>query len=183
MKFSNSELESMRRFYENELRNTLDKLEHIQTVLAKLGEDKFSIDIQINRKPFSIEASGTDTLDTTTKEAPTKKKVAIAKTKGKKRGPKAIWGNYILKRLRQADKPMTYQEMIDDAIAQFKIAPENHHKMKQAIVNSAFRLRNLQDRIDTFALAGKREKYMGLKKWFDENGNIVPEYKNRVITK
>ena len=47
-------------------------------------------------------------------------------------------------------------------------------------MNSAFRLRNKQDKVSTFRKKGSKEKYIGLKKWFDKEGNLMPEYQKKI---
>jgi hypothetical protein len=48
-------------------------------------------------------------------------------------------------------------------------------------MNSAFRLRKKQGKVLTYRKPGSKEKYIGLKKWFDEAGNLLEEYKKKIL--
>lgn len=168
---SEEEMAEMIQFYEEELEKTVRRLEHIKNTLNKL--EPGVMDIEIHVKAGS--------LSSLKKKTGEKKETTEKKTKHKKKpGPKAIWGNYILKRLRQLDRPVTYTELIQDALLFFKLPPSKKNAVRQAIMNSAFRLRNKQNKVHTFRKKGTKEKYIGLKKWFNADGNLVPEYRKKL---
>lgn len=162
MKFSNKDLAEMKDFYLEEYEKTAYRLEHIRNILSRIDPD-FKGEVPVNVSSIA-----------TTKVKKTRT------TRKKKPGPKAIWGNYILKRLRQLDKPVTYTEIIKDAMLYFKLGDEKEKAVRQAIMNSAFRLRNKQGKIDTYRKPGSKEKYVGLKKWFNKEGSLLPEYRKRI---
>jgi len=99
----------------------------------------------------------------------------------KKPGPKGTWTNYIMKRLRQVQRPITYDDLIHDAMLNFNKSKEELEKVRQAIMNSAFRLRKKQGKVQTYRKPGSKEKYIGLRKWFDEQGNLLEEYKKKIL--
>ena len=92
LKFEAADLETMRDFYREELKKTLIRLEHINGVLTKLGDRTTTIHIQTERTSQSSSPEKT-AVSSAVNEGP-------AKPKGKKRGPKSIWGAFILKRLQ-----------------------------------------------------------------------------------
>jgi hypothetical protein len=161
VKLNEEEVREMRSFYQEELHRTKRKLEHLESMLQKLTKGEKSADTS-------------DAIASQEGEVPQKRK------RRKKRGPKPIWGAFILKRLRQLEKPVTYEELIDDAMIFFKADESKRKKIRQSIINSAFRLRTIQGKINTHSVKGKREVYVGLRKWFDEDGNLLPEYARRI---
>ena len=70
--------------------------------------------------------------------APAKKKTTKSGHTPKKRGPKSIWGAFILKRLRARNRPMSYDELIADAMSIHKIPEARLKSAKASILNSAF---------------------------------------------
>ena len=138
-------------YYLDEKIRLESKLDHVNVMLAKLG--------------------GTVPI------APIKKLTVTKKlSKPKKRGPKRSWGDFIVKRLRARNKPMSYSDLIDDAMAIHKL-PENRVSAARAsILNSAFRLRKVHGKIKTIGRAGKKEKLLVLTKWLQKDGELQPEY-------
>lgn len=167
LKLNGEELEAMKAFYQEELSKTISKLQHIKSVLNQLGGKTTNIEINVEGMG-DVKTSSTRTTEV---EAP--------KKKGKKRGPKSVWGSFILKRLQQLDRPLTYNELVDEAMVFFKLSDAKKQTVVNAINNSAFRLRKNSGRVDTFS-AGGREKYVALKSWFDAPGKIKPEYLKKV---
>lgn len=171
LKFEAGDLESIRDFYREELKKTLTRLEHINNVLTKLGDRTTTINIQ-------FDGAGQSAMSTRP-AASAAKDTSSVDSKGKKRGPKSVWGAFILKRLQQLDKPLTYNQLVDEAMVVFKLAEEKRQSVVNAIINSAFRLRKNSGRIDTFS-AGSREKFVALKSWFEEPGKISKDYLKKV---
>jgi hypothetical protein len=169
LKISGTEAAAMKSFYQEELTKTLNKLRHIQAVLEQLGDASANIHVTVG----GAVAAGNSAPVQTVSETPKKKE------SGKKRGPKSIWGTFILKRLQQLDKPLTYNELVDEAMVYFKLNESKRQTVVNAINNSAFRLRKNSGRVDTFG-AGSREKYVALKSWFEAPGKIKPEYLKKI---
>ncbi|NOX45732.1 MAG: hypothetical protein GXO89_02000 [Chlorobi bacterium] len=167
VKLPETELTEMRQFYEEELSKTLKRLQHIKNVLDNIGSKGRSIQIQISETEGQKEDLGTSNPI----PAPTKEKA-----RKKKRGPKSIWEDLIIKRLRHINMPMTYDELTNEIMTFGKIPEEKRKNTKQSILNVVFRLRKRNTKIKTFS-SGSREKYVGLKRWFDSNGEIKEEYR------
>ena len=174
---SDQDLVAMKAFYQQELERTFQRLEHIKRILEKIDANGPSISISYNqpeapKATTAIASSVEETAAPLVAEAPVQKRK-------KKRGPKPVWGNFILKRLRQLDRPISYNDLIDDAMVYFKTPAENRLKTRHAISNSAFRLRTIQKKIDTVAIKGKKEKYLVLKRWVD-NGVLKEDYQDKL---
>lgn len=160
--FNDAESRALRQFYEAELVQTVARYEHLKSVLEKLG-------VQVDDLP-----TGSASAPVAAKPA-----TAVAKPKRKrkgKRGRKSIWGDFILKTLRKIDRPVFYSELVQMAQIQFNIKEDKLKELKAAINQSAFRLRTVHGKIDTIGESGKKEKRVGLKTWFDEDGNLKAEY-------
>lgn len=168
---SEDQVAEMKSFYQEELVKAIRRLNHIQKVLHELGDSSVKMSIQMD-SAGDTSGSGSDRpVSSGASDKP--------KSSGKKRGPKSIWGDFILKRMRQLDKPLTYNELVDEAMVYFKLNENRRQSVINAINNSAFRLRKNTGKIDTFG-AGSREKYVALRSWFDENGKIKKEYLKRI---
>lgn len=170
LKLSTEEREAMRSFYQEERSKILSRLNHVQGMLEKIGDKSMNIEINLSGVAQGKSESYESAPSAVSKPA---------KPKGKKRGPKSVWGSFILKRMQQLDKPMTYNELVDEAMVFFKLDDSKRQTVVNAINNSAFRLRKNSERIDTFS-AGGREKYVALTSWFDEPGKINKEYLKKV---
>lgn len=151
---SDKQIDHMKEFYQEEFEKTVRRLEHLRTVLKELGEEN--------------------------PEAGVKKRATPSKKKRTSRpGRKSVWEPLILKRLRQLDKPVTYEELTEEIMTLAKIPPEKKKSTKQAILSVAFRMRTRDNKIDTYS-AGTREKYVGLRQWFDEPGTMSKEYAGKI---
>lgn len=173
LKLNAAELEQMKAFYQEELTKAITKLQHIKSVLNQLGGSSIEINISGSGADISTSSSSAVSQQRTTAVEETKKQ-------GKKRGPKSIWGSFILKRLQQLDRPLTYNELVDEAMVYFKLSDNKKQTVINAINNSAFRLRKNSGRINTFS-SGGREKFVALKSWFDDNGKIKKEYQKKIV--
>ena len=158
-----NELVEMKEFYQQEYEHAVARLLHITTTLKRLGVE---IPSEGN---FRIPAELKNTSGATLKKD----------GKRKKPGRKSKWELVIMKRLRQLDKPVTYDQLTDEIMAFARIPPEKRTSTKQAVVNVVFRLRNRDHKLDTFSM-GTREKYIALKSWFDAPGKIKKEYAAKV---
>jgi hypothetical protein len=153
--FSTEELAAMLAFYEEEKVRVASQLKHIEQTLRKL-------------KGKNVDATSGAVL-------------TRIGTKAKKRGPKSVWGKFILEQLEAANKPMPYKTLIDNALI-FKGLDSNHYGIIRAsILNSAFRLRSIQGKIATVGQFGKKEKYLVLTAWLDEQGVLSKKHRSNFI--
>jgi len=159
-------LAEMKQFYLEEYDRVSRRLIHIIAILNRLG---------VEIPDDGLEDSGTIPLSKL-KAGPLKRSRPAAR---KRSGKKSKWELLILKRLRQLDKPVTYDELTDEIMAFSKLPAEKIKSTKQAIVNVIFRLRNRDKKLDTFSM-GTRAKYIALRSWFDSNGEIKKEYSSKI---
>ena len=92
----------------------------------------------------------------------------------KKRGPKSIWGAFILKRLRARNRPMSYDELIADAMSIHKI-PEarlvgqsQHFEQRLSPAHRAWK--------DCHRGATWKKDKRGVDQWAEESGALKPEH-------
>lgn len=158
VKFTAQMEKDMFAFYTEEKIRLEAKLSHVNKVLSKF-----------NSGAVSIETS-------TTTKAVASKPASKSSEKKKRRGPKSKWGKFIVNRLRARQKPMSYEELIDDAISINKMPADKHAAARASILNSAFRLRTVHGKIVTVGRSGRKEKLIVLTKWLDEEGNLQQPY-------
>ena len=167
-----SELQQIKSFYEQERIQLVAKLRHVDDVIARLGGGSLAV---ADAAPAAASAAPA-------KRGPGRpRKTAVdskAKKAGrpKKRGPKSVWGNFILRRLRQCDRPMSYSELVRDAMVLNNISADREKNAKASVLNAAFRLRNTLKKIDTVGLPGKKEKFLVLTSWVASEGKLKAPY-------
>lgn len=165
---SRQDMDEMKLAYEQEFVKLKHRMEHVRTVLDKLGSS-----VAEGGHASSSGLHVEQDLSSAAQEEETKRR------RRKKRGPKSVWGNFILRRLRQADRPISYAEMIRDAMVLHNLPEAKRKNARASILNSAFRLRAIHGRIDTVGEEGKKEKYLVLSKWLNEEGKLNSPYDQR----
>jgi hypothetical protein len=177
IKLPDSELSEMKQFYIEEYERTARRLQHIRSVLTRLGISDQELQEGILQVQKELQGKGSTGSGQYAGRRITA--TAASRKAPKKKGRKSKWELLILKRLRQLDRPVTYDELTDEIMA-ISSFPDNKRKStKQAVVNVVFRLRNRDQKLDTFSI-GTREKYIALKGWFEKPGEIKKEYANKI---
>ncbi|MGB0425098.1 MAG: hypothetical protein ACPGED_12270 [Flavobacteriales bacterium] len=174
--FSGEELLRMRAFYEQEYITTKNKLNELAGMLNKLGT---TVSIHENMAPINAPVQTAAKLSTSAPAAKKSEDDGQKRKRKKKRGPKPTWSKFILDQLKEADKPMTYSELIRNAMVLKHKAESERGKVKASILNSAFRLRARELKIATKGEAGKKAVYLVLTKWQDENGDLISPYNHK----
>ena len=152
--FTSKEIASLKAHFTNEHQRLTQELQHVELMLSKLGVSSASL-TSASKPSSGLTAKGLPP---------------------KKRGPKSIWGAFIQKRLRARNRPMSYEELIADAMSIHKIPEARKESAKASILNSAFRLRTVHGKITTVGRAGKKDKMVVLTKWLEPNGSLKPEH-------
>ena len=176
-----NELQQIKSFYEQERIQLAARLQHIDEVLARLGGGRKRIS-----DAGAVPAAEVVAAPAPKKRGPGRPKksetvaAAPAKKAGrpKKRGPKSVWGNFILRRLRQCDRPLSYAELIRDAMVLHNLPAEKEKNAKASVLNAAFRLRNTLKKVDTIGLPGKKEKFLVLSSWIESEGKLKAPYQD-----
>ena len=176
-----SELQQIRSFYEQERIQLAARLQHVDHVIARLGGATAPIaDIKV-AAPVVVPTTAPAAAPVKRGPGRPRKTEAVSDTKKKagrpkKRGPKSVWGNFILRRLRQCDRPLSYGELVRDAMVLNNLPAEKEKNAKASVLNAAFRLRSTLGKIDTVGLPGKKEKFLVLKSWMNAEGGLKAPY-------
>ncbi len=151
IEFNAQEISALRLHFSEEKARLESQLTHVDLMLDKLGG---AVAVKRAKTP-GLTAAG----------APPKK-----------RGPKSIWGAFIVKRLRARNRPMSYEELIEEAMTIHKIEENKRNSAKASILNSAFRLRTVHGKVVSVGRPGKKEKMLALTKWLEHDGSLKQEY-------
>ena len=162
------EMIRMRAFYEQEYVALSNKMSEVRAILSKLGVSTADIGNPVTPSIAIV-------------SAPAKARVADKKTRKykKKRGPKPRWTKFILQQLKEADRPMTYAELIRNAMVVMHKQDGERPKVKAAVLNAAFRLRNKEFKIDTIGQDGKKGVLIVSKSWVGEDGKLLSPYNHK----
>lgn len=174
---SQTEFEEMKYSYEQELITVKKRYEFLKSVLNKINASTGST--VINSVPAELPSVITEDA-VTVEEIKLDEKPKRTRVVKKKRGPKPFWGSFIVGRLRKRDEPMTYDALLNDAMVLNNVPIEKQQNTKLSLLNSAFRLRNDEKKIDTVGVKGKREKFIVLTKWLNEDGTLQDEYQTKL---
>ena len=146
MELTTQEVKDSITFYQEEKIRLSAKLKHVEALLHKL-------------QGKSVESESGVLL-------------ARTGTKAKKRGPKSVWGKFILEQLENEQRPMTYKELMDAAMEIHGYDQSKFSKVRASILNSAFRLRAISGKVTTIGEPGKKEKFIVFTKWLNDKGNL-----------
>ena len=177
VQFSDAELQNIRSFYEQERLQLAARLQHVDEVLSKMDGGTVKV-----TNGIGTSAAATAVSPVKRKPGRPRKTVAEAKPaakkagRPKKRGPKSVWGNFILRRLRQCDRPLSYAELVRDAMVMHNLPAAKEKNAKASVLNAAFRLRTHLKKVDTVGLPGKKEKFLVLTSWLAGEGKLKAPY-------
>ncbi len=157
VKFTKKELKKYIAHYSKEKLRLEGELEIVNSILTKLNVNVSTISAVI---PQVIPSA----------------KLTAKGEKAKKRGPKSIWGKFIVSRLRARQKPMSYDDLIDDAMSIQKISEDRRSNARASILNAVFRLRTVTGEIVTVGRKGRKEKLIVRTSWLNNDGSLQDEY-------
>jgi hypothetical protein len=143
---SKTDREEALAFYQSSRLRVSAELKHIDSMLRKLGGEN------TNEKTGVV--------------------LTLKGTKAKKRGPKSVWGKFILEKLKEQNHPLRYNDLINLAITEQNRSAKEHPKIRASILNSAFRLRSVQGKIATIGENGKKDKFLVLRGWINQDGQV-----------
>lgn len=176
-------LQKIKLHYTEEYHKTLGKLKELESILEELG------DVEVSNKDFSVlEVEPDNTvkqvnLEIVQEDAPIHIEKPIKrpyKKRLKKRGRKSVWGNFVLKRLKSTQKPLSYDDLANHAIVLLKEDKSDFAKIRKSIIGAVFNLRTKQEKVATIPKDGTRNKYVLLKSWVDQDNKMLPEFKNKL---
>jgi hypothetical protein len=151
MNFNEAESKELADFYNQEKIRIQAQLRHVEKILRKIsGRTMDSSGVILTKQGF----------------------------KAKKRGPKSVWGKFILEQLAICKRPMSYKELMEIALKLHGGGNSNYQSIRASILNSAFRLRSIQGKVATVHQEGKKEKFIVLVQWLDDKGMLPKEQQN-----
>lgn len=159
-----ADLKAIRSYYEKERNDLLVKLQYIDQVFSTLSSAEGRVP---SNKPAKLRVS---------KPA---SEAAGKRGRPKKRGPKSVWGDFIMRRLRQSDRPLSYNELIRDAMIMHNLPDGKLKEARSSILNATFRLRTVAGKIDTKGIEGRKERFIVLTTWLAEGGDLAPAYQEK----
>ncbi len=157
------QIEELKKYYESELEQMRMRTDEFQRLLIKL-DTKYSF----GSKPAT--KSDKDEIKTVLTKQTSKKTSKIKPRKTKKPN----WRNFILKSLKEQDKPLTSEEIFKSYQKQYDIDLSSSKNSVMALSQALRRLRVNDKIIQSTRIKGKREKLYGL---------INPADKSIILTK
>ena len=118
------------------------------------------------------------------KPAKIKKEVAKASKplkpgrKKSEKPKKSNWTASILEILEKRGKVLSSKEILDQIMLNQKIADADRAKTRSIITGSLSDLKLETKRIKSLAVPGQKGELYGLSLWYDENGNLLEQFKN-----
>lgn len=178
---SQSSLQKIKLHYTEEYNKTLSKLKELEAVLLELSD----IDISSNELPVVQNREDISLVDAQTSRptsSPAKKESVkrAYKKRSKKRGRKSVWGDFILRRLKSTQKPLSYDDLANHAVVIMKLDKNDFEKIRKSIIGAVFSLRTKKEKVLTISKDGTRNKYVLLKSWVDEKNKMLPEFKDKL---
>lgn len=173
LELNQDEIIEMKRFYIAQYDKAVRDIEHIKDVLTKLGADTSTL------KPLPKSPTHARFLKHASMISPEQIENNGDRKKGT-RGRKSLWGNFIVNLLTELQRPLSYTQIIQEAMDRFNLPESKTKNVKQAITNSAFRLRVINHKIDTYGLPGKKERFLCLTSWYT-NGELHPDMKAKLM--
>jgi len=151
-----------------EYRALAAKLDFLQSVLNKIEENSKDLKVEIKSNLKSVESAIVKSYRGSSpgKEGP---------------GRPSKWGNFILHKLKSLDRPLTYEEIIGEAVVAFgNAASKDPDGPAKSVFSTVYRLRQ-SGLLGTEKIPGKTHKYIALKSWFTPGGKLKKEYVDRVL--
>lgn len=152
MNLNTKETSEIIQYYADEKIRLSAKLKHVEGILRKLNGEN---------------------IDSDTGVILTKKG-----EKARKRGPKSVWGKFILEQLEECNHPLSYRDLMNVAMEKNNLDKGKFQNVRASILNSAFRLRAIQGKIATVGEDGKKEKFLVLTEWLKKDGSLEALHQN-----
>ncbi len=162
-------LQQIKLHYTEEYQKTLRKLKEIESVLEELSG------VTVGSTTEAPVALDLKSPETNTSEQNLKPKRAYKK-RSKRRGRKSVWGDFILKRLKSVNRPLTYNDLANHAIVTKNLEQKDFDKIRKALIAAVFQLRKAGGKVHTENKTGTRDKYVLLHKWMGKDGKPLPEF-------
>ncbi|MDD3568040.1 MAG: hypothetical protein PHT92_06525 [Bacteroidales bacterium] len=188
LSLTNTEFNHLREIYLSELEKALKRVEHLSAILKKIDadfdppkEEELAAQYQKlkSTKPAAEKAAAAPKRKSTTKGSGKRKattrirKPIVDKGRGK---DKVKWNDFVLRAISDKKSPSLSSEIYDLALKEFKVSQDDAPKVKRVISGALSKLVTMEKKLQTQKLPNSREKWYGLPEWFDEKGELKPEF-------
>ncbi|MFP4556551.1 MAG: hypothetical protein ACLFNU_06750 [Bacteroidales bacterium] len=197
---TNTEVIKLRELYQNELKKAFEKVEHLTAVLNKLDAE-----MEVNEllsedtpsKPPSKKGVATKKSVSKppkksvkqTKPAEVKKedsskpkskrgrKAGVKKSiKGAAGAKKIKWNDVVLDTIKSKGIPMLSSTITEEVFKTLKAKQSDKGRVKNTVSGTLSKLVTAENKLKTYKLEGSRNKLYGLPQWFNEKGELLPEF-------
>jgi hypothetical protein len=125
-----------------------------------------------------------------------KEKLPLIKSPGKRgRKPKGVsvplkkgvgknkvkWNDFVINTLTKLNTPSLSSQITAEAVSKFKTPQSDLSRVRLVISGALSKLVNSEKKLLTQRVPGSREKLYGLREWFNEQGELLPEYTRTTV--
>lgn len=174
-----AEAQHLREIYEEELKKAIERVEHLTSILKKIGPD-----LSIPEIPEKIAVE--DAKAFLAKEPKAKKevktvsktvaKVRTSKRKTRKPGAKkgkVKWNDFVFNTVEKIGKPVKSAEIADEVVKELKTHGSDVSRVSQTVSVALSKLVTAEKRLVAKKVEGVRQKEYGLPEWYDSEGNLL----------
>ncbi|WP_438961448.1 hypothetical protein [Nonlabens sp.] len=179
IKLSDEVLQQIKSHYTSEYEKTLQHLAALKKVLYELKDVEIEVVAPQDGAATSILSSKKSLVKNQSTVGFKSTKAKVKKSKSN-RGRKSKWGDFIIRQLKAKQKPLSYDDLANYAIVKFKLEHTAFDNVRKKIVGAVFYMKKNNSPIDSYAKKGSRTKYLGLQNWFEREGKLLPEFKNKI---
>ncbi|MDX9769777.1 MAG: hypothetical protein RBT19_05400 [Tenuifilaceae bacterium] len=190
LSLTNAEFNHLRDIYLGELDKALKRVEHLTAILKKINAD---FDPPKEEELMAQYQKLKPTKPSAEKKAVPKRKVATKSAAKRKAGArtrkpivdkgrgkdKVKWNDFVIKAISDKKSPSLSSEIYELALKEFKVPQSDAPKVKRVISGALSKLVTMEKKLQTQKLPNSREKWYGLPGWFNEKGELKPEFAAR----
>lgn len=170
IELTQQQADELKDFYAIELEKIQRRTDEIKGLLNKLGTGP----LDISKPVTSLTKVRLDTIVTDQQQ-----KESVESMTGKTKNLK--WSNYIIKVLKEQNKPMTIKQIIKSFEKQNDIDLSSSNDPFYAVTQALNRLRVKNNLIYNKRIKGKRDRLFGLVEWNDKSDSVTKTAKAKKI--
>lgn len=203
LSLTNTEVSKLRELYQTELKKAFERVEHLTAILNKLDAEMEVNDLLSEDSPAkSVGKKKISTKKAESKSSPKAvkqpkpaeiKKDVSAKPKSKRgrkpgvkksvkstTGSKKIkWNDVVLDAIIRRGSPMLSPSITEEVFKTLKTKLGDKKRVKNTVSGTLSKLVTTEKKLKTHKLPGSRNKLYGLPEWFDQNGELLPDFKRK----
>jgi hypothetical protein len=92
---------------------------------------------------------------------------------------KVKWNDFVMDTLKRLNAPSLSSNIAAEAVYKFKTPQADIGRVKLVISGALSKLVNTEKKLLTQKIPGSREKLYGLREWFNDKGELLPEYSKK----